>query len=127
MDFDYLIGNIIRVGVIVSSAFIVVGAVLLFVTGHSNGYDISQISSFRSPVNTSVFPSAQVIQGVGELQPLDLIFFGLMILIATPITSVVIGVVRFVLERNLLYTVITVIVLFNLMFAIFILPLLIGK
>jgi uncharacterized membrane protein len=40
---------------------------------------------------------------------------------------VVLGIAQFAKERNKLYTVITVIVLFNLMFAIFILPVILSK
>lgn len=127
MDFDDLIGNTLRIGVIISSVFIILGSVLLFVVGHSNGYTLSQISSPESVVNTSEFPPIQVTKGVEDLQPLDLIFLGLMILIATPVVRVVLGIAQFASERNKLYTIITAIVFFNLMLAIFILPLLIGK
>ncbi|MCI2414130.1 MAG: DUF1634 domain-containing protein [Candidatus Aramenus sp.] len=127
MDFNDLIGNALRIGVIISSAFIILGSVLLFVMGHSNSYTLSQISSPESVVNTSEFPPTQVIKGVEDLQPLDVIFLGLMILIATPVIRVALGIAQFASERNKLYTVITAIVFFNLMFAIFILPLLIGK
>ncbi len=127
MDFNDLIGNALRIGVIISSVFIILGSVLLFVVGHSNGYTLSQISSPESVVNTSEFPPIQVAKGVEDLQPLDLIFLGLMILIATPVVRVVLGIAQFASERNKLYTIITAIVFFNLMLAIFILPLLIGK
>ncbi|MBW9141588.1 MAG: DUF1634 domain-containing protein [Candidatus Aramenus sp.] len=127
MDFNDLIGNALRIGVIISSVFIILGSVLLFVVGHSNGYTLSQISSPESVVNTSEFPPIQVTKGVEDLQPLDLIFLGLMILIATPVVRVVLGIAQFASERNKLYTIITAIVFFNLMLAIFILPLLIGK
>ncbi|MEW9492458.1 MAG: DUF1634 domain-containing protein [Candidatus Aramenus sulfurataquae] len=127
MDFEDLIGNTLRIGVIISSAFIILGSVLLFVVGHSNGYTLSQISSPKTVVNTSEFPPIQVAKGVEELQPIDLIFLGLMLLIAIQVVRVVLGIAQFASERNKLYTIITVIVFFNLMFAIFILPLLIGK
>ncbi|MEM3209669.1 MAG: DUF1634 domain-containing protein, partial [Saccharolobus sp.] len=58
---------------------------------------------------------------------LDYIYFGLMILIATPIARVLLGIMQFLKEKNKLYAIITTIVFFNLMFSIFILPILLGK
>jgi len=53
---------------------------------------------------------------------LNFIILGLLTLIATPIARIVLGIVSFAMEKDKLYVIITVIVLFNLIFAIFLLP-----
>lgn len=59
------------------------------------------------------------------LLDLDGIFFiatGLWVLVFTPITSVVIALVSFYLTRNKLYIALSIIVLFNLFFAMLVIP-----
>jgi len=47
---------------------------------------------------------------------LNFIILGLLTLIATPIARIVLGIVSFAMEKDKLYVIITVIVLFNLIF-----------
>ena len=127
MDYDTVIAYVYRAGVLVSVALILLGAVLLFVRGGSNGFSLAQVSSPESRVNSSLFLPQQVVDGIASFRPLDLIYLGLITLMAVPVIGVGIALVHFILQRNSLYIVITLIVLFNLMFAIFALPLLLGK
>ena len=127
MDINYAIGLALRVGVLLSAAIILIGVVLVFAHQGSNGFSLSQIAAPNSRVNSSVFQPSEVIGGLSKLNGLDYVYLGLMVLIATPIIRVVLGIAQFAKERNKLYTVITVIVLFNLMFAIFILPVILSK
>ena len=127
MDINDAIGLALRVGVLLSAAIILIGVVLVFTHQGSNGFSLSQIATPNSRVNSSIFQPSEVIEGLSKLNGLDYVYLGLMVLIATPIIRVVLGIVQFVKERNKLYTIITVIVLFNLMFAIFILPVILSK
>ena len=127
MDFNDVIAYALRVGVIISAILITIGVVLLFVKGGSNGFTLEQIARPDSIVNSSLFQPSEVVVGVPSLRPLDFIYLGLMVLIATPVVRVILGIVQFAKERNRLYVIITAIVFFNLMFAIFILPLILGK
>jgi uncharacterized membrane protein len=127
MDINDAIGLALRVGVLLSAAIILIGVVLVFAHQGSNGFSLSQIATPNSRVNSSVFQPSEVMEGLSKLNGLDYVYLGLMVLIATPIIRVVLGIAQFVKERNKLYTIITVIVLFNLMFAIFILPVILSK
>jgi uncharacterized membrane protein len=127
MDINDAIGLALRVGVLLSAAIILIGVVLVFAHQGSNGFSLSQIAAPNSRVNSSVFQPSEVIGGLSELNGLDYVYLGLMVLIATPIIRVVLGIAQFAKERNKLYTIITVIVLFNLMFAIFVLPVILSK
>jgi len=127
MDINDAISLTLRAGVLLSAAIILIGVVLVFTHQGSNGFSLSQIATPNSRVNSSIFQPSEVIEGLSKLNGLDYVYLGLMVLIATPIIRVVLGIVQFVKERNKLYTIITVIVLFNLMFAIFILPVILSK
>jgi len=86
---------------------------------------LQQLSNPRSLINTSLVSPAQVLSGSAGLNGMDVILLGLIVLIATPVLRVAIGIVQFARERNYIYIIITSIVLFNLFFAIFIIPILI--
>ena len=127
MDFNDVIAYALRTGVIISAIFIITGIVLLFAFHGSSGFTINQIASPHSPVNSSIYVPYRVFSGLSKLNPLDFVYMGLMILIATPVLRVLLGIIQFAKEGNKLYTIITIIVFFNLMFAIFILPIILGK
>jgi uncharacterized membrane protein len=76
----------------------------------------------NSPLNTSTISPAAVASGLASLNPLSLILLGLMLLIATPILRVALGIASFARERDWLYVLITSIVFVNLVMAIFVLP-----
>mgnify|MGYP001770660304 CR=1 FL=1 len=127
MDYDTAIAYVFRAGVIVSVSLILIGVVALFIEGSSNGYSLSRVSSPYSDVNSSIFLPERVINEISSFRPLDLIFLGLMVLIAIPVIGVWIALIHFILQRNKLYILMAIIVIFNLMFAIFILPSILGK
>ncbi|ACP36250.1 protein of unknown function DUF1634 [Sulfolobus islandicus Y.G.57.14] len=127
MDFNSIIGNALRIGVIISAIIIIFGVALLFLNNGSNGFTITQISNSNSIINSSIFKPSEIFTGLPKLYGLDYIYLGLMVLIATPVLRVLLGIAQFASERNKLYTIITIIVFFNLMFSIFILPILISK
>ena len=75
-----------------------------------------------SPINTTVIPPAYALSRLPYLDPLSFVILGLMVLIATPVLRVALGIVSFAMERDWLYVFITTVVFVNLMLAIFILP-----
>ena len=123
MELEDIIGYTLRIGVLVSVALILAGLVLLVVRPPKPGL-IAQLSNPRSLINTSSISPMEVISGSGELNGLDVILLGLIVLIATPVLRVAFGLAQFARERNYIYVAITAIVLFNLFFAIFIIPIL---
>ncbi len=67
-----------------------------------------------------------VVAGDLRLDGLSLMLTGgLLVLIAIPIIMVALNLVRFIMERDVLYTVLAAITLVNLFLAIFVLPMLI--
>lgn len=122
MDMDSIIGMTLRIGVIISIILISIGVALIIVRGEGMGYSLSELSSMRSPVNSSVIPVITVINEAPSLDGLSLIVLGLIVLIATPVIRVLLGIASFAMEKDWLYVAITIIVFLDLMIAIFIIP-----
>ena len=117
MDVNDIIGYTLRIGVIVSIILIAIGLSLIYKEPNFN-----DLVSPYSRTNTSVINPYAVPIKAFQGDGLDLILLGLMILMATPVARVLIGIIDFAMKRDKLYTIITIIVFFNLMLAIFILP-----
>jgi len=98
---ELAISQVLRGGVVISAAIILLGVVWFYlqmaITGHA----------------TLTYPHSlvEVAQQLAEGDPLSLVALGLLILLLTPILRVAISIVIFALERDWLYTVITLIVL----------------
>ncbi|MGC9076765.1 MAG: DUF1634 domain-containing protein [Conexivisphaera sp.] len=118
MDVDYLIGMALRYGVMLSVALLLIGIALLARDGASS----SEVLGASSPLNTSAIHVPAIFSGIPSLDPLSFIVLGLVVLIATPVLRVVLGIISFARERDALYVFITSIVLMNLMLAIFLVP-----
>ena len=99
-DVEILIGQILRIGVIISALVILFGLILLMLT-QTSGY----------PGN--VFPDkpSVILQGVIALKPFAVMMFGIFLLILTPVLRVVVSIYAFAKESDYLYVVITTIVL----------------
>ncbi|NON62259.1 DUF1634 domain-containing protein [Acidianus sp. RZ1] len=122
MDINDVIGLSLRIGVIVSVILIATGSLLTFVEHGSNGYSVSELLSRTSVVNSSTASFNFIVKSVSQFTGLGLIYLGLVVLIATPVIRVMLSVLYFALDKNLLYTIVTAIVLFNLLIAIFVIP-----
>ncbi|BDC17279.1 DUF1634 domain-containing protein [Acidianus sp. HS-5] len=120
MDMNDVIGYTLRIGVIISISLIVIGFVLL-----STSPQFSELMSPNSRFNTSIVKPEEVFRGIKKGNGVDFILLGLMVLIATPVARVVMGIIQFAMQKNTIYVIVTLIVLFNLLLAIFILPLII--
>ena len=113
MELEKAIGITLRIGVALSVILIFIGIFLTFVNENWGGL---------SEVNSSTFSFAQILYGLFQLDGASFIFMGLIVLIATPITRVLLSIFGFFFEKNWLYFVITIIVFTNLMIAIFVIP-----
>ena len=121
-DMDYVIGLTLRYGVIISIALIIIGIALFHVKGEALGCSETLVMSPTSPINTTVILPMYALSRLPNLDPLSFIMLGLMVLIATPVLRVALGIASFAMERDWLYVFITTVVFVNLMLAIFVLP-----
>lgn len=110
-NMEIFISKSLRFGVLASAAVIMIGFLLLLLTGQS-GYP------------EGVFPTGlnDVFAGLATLKPFAIIAFGLVMLIATPVFRVGSSIIAFALEGDRLYVGITVFV-----FAVLLLSFFLGK
>ncbi|MCV9933085.1 DUF1634 domain-containing protein [Flavobacterium sp. LS1R47] len=108
-DFQSIIGNLLRYGVWISLSVAFIGGIV-YLMHHGN--DIEDYSVFKEndrnifEVITAIYNG--VIQGNGE----SIIFFGVILLFLTPVLRVLLSLFSFLLERDYMYVVITLIVIF---------------
>lgn len=94
------ISNLLRIGVIISAIFILIGLIMFLVTGNS-GY----------PESSFPYSVGLILHGLITLKPYGIILTGLLLLILTPIFRVGISIIIFFQEKDYLYMIITSIVL----------------
>ncbi len=125
INIDRIASYTLRTGVLTSVTFIILGVILMFIKGEASGYSISQISNFQDMTINSKLISLSLSGLASGLVHLDGFYFitvGLWVLIFTPISVVVISIITFIAEENPLYLVMAIVVLFNLFFAMLVIP-----
>ncbi|MEM0158258.1 MAG: DUF1634 domain-containing protein [Thermoplasmataceae archaeon] len=123
-DVDIISSYTLRTGVIASIILIIVGISMVFINGHAGTYTLQEISSYNYSlhVNSKNVDLLALFSGLAAFDGLYYIALGLWILIFTPITVVVISLLSFIETRNHLYIAMSLIVLFNLFFAMLVIP-----
>jgi uncharacterized membrane protein len=111
---ESVIGQMLRVGVIVSAALVFVGGMLYLA---KFGAVRPDYRIFRSEPTDLRFVQP-VVADAASRQARGLIQLGLLILIATPIARVAFSVIAYISERDWLYTAITLIVLGILLYSL---------
>ncbi len=106
---EVAISNVLRGGVLVSAAVILVGVILYYL--HPSG---GRVLAYPHTLG-------QVVAGLQVGSPVAILTLGLLILLATPVIRVAVSVGAFALEHDWLYVVITLIVLALLLASILVL------
>ncbi|HZB87329.1 MAG TPA: DUF1634 domain-containing protein [Terracidiphilus sp.] len=104
---EIIIGNLLRAGVLIAAATVLAGGVLFLAQHHA------QPANYRTFVagGADTRTLAGITQSAAHLDSEGLIQFGLLLLIATPVARVALAVVGFALERDRLYTLVSLVVL----------------
>jgi len=119
-ELNEAIGKILRYGVVLSSATVAAGLVLMLLApppGTPGTLEGTLAAGFGRP---TLSPSS-LFTGIAGGSAIGILQLGTLILIATPIIRVVASVVLFLKERDMLYVGITTLVLAMLLLAIFVL------
>ncbi len=105
------ISHLLRIGVTTSMVIILAGLLLMFVHHPSYVYAGPDLQRLTSP--GAAFPHTlhDVLLGISTFRGQAVIALGLMVLIATPILRVAASIVAFAVERDLVYVLITSVVL----------------
>ena len=106
-DVKLILGTLLRVGVLISSAVILVGGIV-FISSAAN-----EIVSFREfkPEQSKFSSIANVFEGLKTFDGLAIIQFGVLLLLFTPIARVVFSIFSFLIEKDYMYVAIGAIVL----------------
>ena len=114
-NLEIIMGNLLRFGVLLSAITVLTGAVI-YLTQH--GFSSPHYTSFAGePKRLTDFRSIwqTALQGRGR----SIIQLGLLFLIATPIARIIFSVIGFIIEKDILYSVITLVVLTIVLFGFF--------
>ncbi len=101
---EFIVSNVLRYGVLLSFLIVLIGSVMLFIQG-------GQAATVRLTGAPNPHAPGQVITDLFRLQPKAIIDFGLMLLIATPVMRVAVSVIAFLVEEDIVYTLVTLFVL----------------
>ncbi len=111
---ETIIGRLLQIGVLIAAATVFAGGVLYLI---QNAFGHVDYRSF-APGNPALNSLSGIIASAAHFQSLGLIQLGLLLLIATPVARVAMAVVGFALERDRLYTVVSLVVLVILAFSL---------
>jgi uncharacterized membrane protein len=117
---EAIIGRLLQIGVLAAAATVLAGGVIYLVQSHSGHVDYRSFVPLGSsaPGNPDLLSLSGIVRSAIHFDSLGLIQFGLLLLIATPVARVALAVVGFALERDRLYTVVSLIVLLILTFSL---------
>jgi len=120
---NLVIGRVLRYGVVISAAVILVGTLIM---AASNGSaDTSGYLNYNPatvPHDGVQFSLSSILRGLASFAPFSWIELGVILLIATPVARVLISVFLFAAERDRLYVLITALVLVLLLFSMLVTP-----
>ena len=111
---DQLLGNLLRLGVIVATIVAAIGGVL-FLARHGLEPAKGRVFAGEPPELRSL---GAIIRAAATLRPDAVVQLGLVLLIATPVARVAMSLVAFILQRDRVYVVVTSIVLALLIFSL---------
>jgi uncharacterized membrane protein len=112
---EQLMGILLRSGVLLSAFVVAIGAVM-FLFHH--GIQHPHFALFQGQP-LELRSVGTIVVAAFHLQPLAIIQFGLLLLIATPITRVLFSLLSFMVQRDWMYIGITAVVLSLLLFGLF--------
>jgi len=124
---NVVIGRVLRYGVLVSAAVILFG-VVLFAAANGTSDSSIMLKYLPNQLPHGVFPVSYqaLVGGLVEFNAISWIQLGAILLIATPVSRVLISVFLFAAEGDRLYVMITAVVLTLLLFSMLVTPFIPG-
>jgi uncharacterized membrane protein len=113
-DVDQLLGNLLRIGVIIATIVAAVGGVL-YLAHH--GFEATDHRVFHGEP-AELRHVGSIVRAAFTLNSAAIVQLGLVLLIATPVARVAMSLVAFILQRDRVYIVVTSIVLALLIYSL---------
>jgi uncharacterized membrane protein len=110
-----IMGTLLRVGVLSSAIIVVFGAILFFIQHPQTEFSYS---TFKGEPERLKHVGI-IIQQTLQLRSRAVIQFGLLLLIVTPVIRVAFSFVGFIIEKDWVYTIITLVVMIILFLSLF--------
>jgi uncharacterized membrane protein len=111
---ETIVGNLLRGGVLLAASVVVLGAVV-FLLRHA--HETPHYQTFLgAPADYRTITG--ILRGVSTFHGRNIIQFGLLLLIATPVARVAFSIIAFALQRDRMYVAFTLIVLAVLIFSL---------
>ena len=98
-DLDISVAVVLRIGIVLSASVVILGGVLL----HSHLFSVVPDYAHFQPGDPGLRSVMGIVQGAVNFTPKSVIQLGLLLLIATPVARVLLCVIGFTRQRNLLY------------------------
>ncbi|MDB5129283.1 DUF1634 domain-containing protein [Mucilaginibacter sp.] len=114
-DIQAIIGWVLRAGVFVSMLVVFIGGVIYL---YRHGQSTANYHEFKG-IPDFVHSASGIINGIVNFRGRAIIQAGIILLIATPIVRVVFSAIGFIIEKDHLYTGITIIVLLIILISAF--------
>lgn len=120
VDFNSVIGNVLKYGVTISTVLVAVGVIMILVGDKPSDFPTILTQLVKTDYGRPTLEFSTLVTGVANLNPVFIIQLGLLILLATPIVRVAASILMFAAERDMTYVALTVFVLAVLLFSIFV-------
>jgi uncharacterized membrane protein len=114
-DLDVSVAVVLRIGVTVSAAVVILGGLLL---GNHLFGAVPDYTHFQ-PGDPGLRSVMGIVQGAVNFSPKSVIQLGLLLLIATPVARVILCVIGFARQHNILYVAVSTVVLVILILSFF--------
>ncbi|TCK71742.1 DUF1634 domain-containing protein [Acidipila rosea] len=115
LKMEIAIGYMLRIGVLTAAAVVFTGGVLYLAHAHGPMPDYKVFHGVAAQLKS---PKG-IIEGLASGDSHSIIQFGLLLLIATPIGRVLFAAVAFAMEKDKMYTIVSLIVFAVLMYSLF--------
>ena len=113
-ELEMIIGRLLQIGVLLAGAVVLAGGIGLLI---HHGGTLANFSVFNGePPGLSTLSG--VVSGAWHLRPREVVQFGLLLLIATPVARVAFTLVAFLAQRDRFYVLVTAIVLVLLLYGL---------
>ena len=122
-----IIGHVLRYGTLASAVVVIVGIIRLATSGaYSDVSNLLEYNSGATPHGNYSVSLSGIIGGLATLNAFSLIELGVILLMATPVSRVLISVLLFEAEGDRQYVLITAVVLALLLFSMLVTPIIPG-
>jgi uncharacterized membrane protein len=110
---EAILGNLLRIGVIIAGSIVIIGAVLFLVR---HGFETPSYHIFK-PDSFNLSDIRDLFRGITTFSSVSIMELGILLLIATPVLRVFFSVFAFAYEKDYMYVIFTFIVLTVLIFS----------